>query len=131
MIGRVSDDAVQAAVLPTLRAVYAADGGAWARATVAQLAGLLQHVATRSPAADRTGELAAALARLDSNALVPADGDPYDRASMALADAAGRDDEDARAVRAALRPLLLAELDDELAVTSPLLDAFRGRLPDA
>lgn len=132
MIARVSDEAVQAAVLPTLRAVHDADGGSWAHSTIAQLAGLLHHVAHRPlPAAGRVDDLVGALAELGANPLVPPDGPPYGRASAALAGAVGRDDVDARAVRAVLRPLLVTELDDELASTAGLIDAFRGRMPDA
>ena len=40
-------------------------------------------------------------------------------------------DADAEAVRAHLRPVLVAELDDELASTMVLMDGFRGRVRDA
>jgi hypothetical protein len=46
----------------------------------------------------------------------------------ALAAAVTRDDAAAADVRSVLRPVVLRHLDDELAVTSPLVDAFRGRL---
>jgi hypothetical protein len=49
-------------------------------------------------------------------------------AGAALAGAVGRDDAAATEVRAMLRSVLLRHLDEELAVTSPLVAAFRGRL---
>ncbi|MEZ5218769.1 MAG: hypothetical protein R2715_19800 [Ilumatobacteraceae bacterium] len=38
-------------------------------------------------------------------------------------------DERVRACAAELRPLLLADLDADLAAEAPLIDAFRGRMP--
>ena len=73
----------------------------------------------------------AALAALGANPLVPSSGSADERAAAALVAAVGRDDADAAAVRETLRPVLVAELDDELAVTAGLLDAFRGSMPDA
>ena len=49
-------------------------------------------------------------------------------AGAALATAVGRDDEAADEVRRRLRPVLIRQLDDELADTSMLVDAFRGKL---
>jgi hypothetical protein len=133
MIGRLSAAAVSASVVPTLRAVHAAEGGTWARATIAQLVALLEHVEARpdDPRPARAATLEAALTAVAANPLVPRSGSADARAAAALVSAVGRDDADAQAVRAALRPVLVAELDDELAVTAGLLDAFRGRMPDA
>jgi hypothetical protein len=133
MIGRMTDAAVAAAVAPTLRAVHADQAGDWARTVVAQLIAIVEHAEQRPP--DTTGArraaLAAALAALAANPLVPTGGGLEERASVALAGAIGRHDADADAVRAALRPPLVEELDDELGVTSALLDGFRGRVRDA
>ena len=48
-----------------------------------------------------------------------------------LADAVGRDDAAADEVRAVLRPVVVRQLDDELAVTGVLMPYFRGAMPDA
>jgi hypothetical protein len=135
MIERPSDDAIRACVAPTLRAVHASPPGAWASQVLAQLIGLVEYAERRG--LDRTAQRRAALDdvlnALAGNPLVPLSGSPEVRASAALAAAVGRAgaDTDAEAVRSALRPLLVTELDDELAETTPLLDAFRGRVPDA
>ena len=50
------------------------------------------------------------------------------RAGAALATAVGRNDEAADELRQRLRPALIRQLDDELADTSMLVDAFRGKL---
>ena len=49
-------------------------------------------------------------------------------AGAALAGAVARDDQSARDVHDVLRVVLVRQLDDELAETGPLVDAFRGRL---
>lgn len=133
MIARFSDDAVSASVVPTLRAVHAAGGGSWAQAAIAQLVALLEHVEARpdDPGPARAAALEAALATLATNPLVPRSGSADERAAAALIAAVGHDDAAAAAVRETLRPVLVAELDDELAVTAGLLDAFRGQMPDA
>lgn len=108
---------------------------AWARAATVQLIGLVRYAAVRpaDATADRTAEIAGALAQLSGNALVDWDGTPDDvavqaAAGRALAAAVGREDSDADAVRSVLRPVLVRQLDDELAVTGPLVNAFRGKL---
>ena len=133
MIGRLSDEAIRACVAPTLRAVHASPPGPWACGVVAQLIGLVEYAERRGPepTAERRARLAAALDSLGANALVPHDGSPEERAAAALVAAVGRDDPDARAIRSALRSVLVEELDDELAETMPLLDGFRGKVPDA
>ena len=111
--------------------------GWWARVAAVQLVGLVRYASARTtdPTADRAVEVAAALHALAANEIVAAvwDGDRSERAVMtaagaALAGAVGRDDAAATEVRAVLRPVLLRHLDEELAVTSPLVAAFRGRL---
>lgn len=107
----------------------------WARAATVQLIGLVRYAARRpdDPSTTRRAEIAAALDALDGNPLVDWDGQPDDAsvqgaAGRALAAAVGRDDADAEAVRRVLRPVLVAQLDDELGVTGPLVNAFRGKL---
>ena len=123
---------VRDVLLPALR-----DDAGWARAAAIQLVGLTQYAARRG--VDRTvacvAELADVMSALAGNELVDAawDGDRSQRAVMraagaVLASAVGRDDESARAAVGALRPVLVRQLDDELAETAPLVDAFRGRL---
>jgi hypothetical protein len=110
----------------------------WARTAATQLAGLARYAATRpaDPIEGRAAELRSVLAALTANPLVgeldPATGPAglLDIAGRALAAAVGRVDEHARQVRDVLRPLLIRQLDDELAVTAPLVHAFRGRLDD-
>jgi hypothetical protein len=133
MIGRLSDDAVAASVVPTLRAVHADGGGSWAQATLAQLVAILEHVERRppDPGPVRVAALTAALDVLAGNPLLPTAGSIDERAAAALVGAVGRTDAEADAVRGALRPVLSGELTDELAVTIGLLDAFRGKMPDA
>ena len=123
---------VRDVLLPALR-----DDADWARAAAIQLVGLTRYAAARS--ADHTEarvvEMAAALDALAGNDLVDAawDRDRSQRAVMGaagavLAAAVGRDDDAARDAVDALRPMLVRQLDDELAETGPLVNAFRGRL---
>jgi hypothetical protein len=112
-----------------------ADGEDWARAATVQLIGLVRYAAGRpaDASAARHAEVVDALTALAGNPLVDWDGSADDSsvqaaAGRALAAAVGRTDADADAVRAVLRPVLLRHLDDELAVTAPLVDAFRGKL---
>ena len=123
---------VRDVLLPALR-----DDADWARAAAIQLVGLARYAARRGPdqTAARVAELADALTALTGNELVAAvwDGDRSQRAVMhaagaALAAAVGRADPPAIEARAAIRPLLVRQLDDELAETAPLVDAFRGKL---
>jgi hypothetical protein len=112
---------------------------AWARAVAVQLAGLVRYAIRRGPDATvaRIDELADALTSLSHNDLVSAAwaGDRSQRAVMAamsevLVAAVTRADGAADEVRAVLRPLVVRQLDDELASTAPLVDAFRGKLDD-
>ena len=129
MIGRCTDEAIAACIAPTLRALYDSGGSHWSRTTIAQLAGLLDYADRRGdePEPDRSAELAATL---DRAAGAPSEGSPYERAAAALV-AADAGDPAGVVARELIRPVLVAQLDDELARTTVLLDAFRGRLPDA
>lgn len=106
----------------------------WSQAAAAQLAGLAEYAAVRpvDDSAQRTEELAAVLDGLRANPLVGAvwTGDRGRAASAAgrvLAAAVGRDDAAAAEVRATLRPVIVRQLDDQLAVTAPLVAVFRGQ----
>ena len=123
---------VRDVLLPALR-----DDADWARAAAIQLVGLTSYAARRS--ADQTtarvAELADVLTALGDNDLVRAawDGDRSQLAVMraagaVLAVAVGRADAAADEARAAIRPVLVRQLDDELSETAPLVDAFRGKL---
>ena len=131
---RPSDAALWSSVAEMLRGVVLPVlPPGWARAQAIQLVALAEHARTRGsdPAPRRTGELTAALESLAENPLVRDrwPGEPYAAAGAALADAVTANDPSAAEVRSVLRPLLVAHLDDELAVTTPLIEAFRGRLP--
>ena len=119
-------------LLPALRA-----DAEWATATAVQLVGLVRYAATRSPdrTSERVDELAALLRTLGDNEIVAAswDGDPSADAIMAavsavLAASVSRADPAAQQVREVLRPVVVRHLDEELAETAPLVDAFRGNL---
>ena len=131
---RPSDGALWASFAETLRRVVLPQlEDAWARAQAIQLIGLAQQARGRGgdPAHRYTDELALALESIADNPLVREHwpGEPYAVAGAALAAAVPRDDAVADEVRAVLRPLLVGQLDEELAMSSPLMDAFRGRLP--
>lgn len=137
---RLTDDEILRSVETTVLDVLLPaldDDAEWARAAAVQLVGLVRHA--RSRGADRSSarlvEVAATLAGMGDNAIVAEvwDGDRspasvMEAAGRALAAAVGRDDVAARQVRAVLRPKLVRQLDDELAETGPLVDAFRGKL---
>lgn len=119
-------------LLPAIR-----DDAEWARAAAVQLAGLARYAERRG--VDRTearvAEVADILSALAGNELVDAhwDGDRSQRSVMGaagavLAAAVARRDPAAVEVRQALRPVVVRQLDDELAETAPLVDAFRGKL---
>jgi hypothetical protein len=131
-IHRAVATTVRDVLLPALR-----DEADWARAVAIQLVGLARYGAERSgdQTASRIAELAGVLDALAGNELVDEawNGDRSQRAVMGaagaiLAAAVGRDDDAARAAVGGLRPVLLRQLDDELAETARLVDAFRGRL---
>jgi hypothetical protein len=123
---------VHEVLLPALR-----DDADWARAAAIQLVGLARYAARRGPdqTAARVAELAEALTALAGNELVATvwDGERSQRAVMhaagaVLAASVVRADPPAMEARAAIRPLVVRQLDDELAETAPLVDAFRGKL---
>ena len=131
---RPSDGALWASVAETLRRVVLPQlADTWARAQAIQLIGLAEQARGRGgdPAHRYTEELVTALESIADNPLVHEHwpGEPHAVAAAALAAAVPRDDDAADEVRAALRPLLVAQLDEELALSSPLMEAFRGRLP--
>lgn len=138
---RPTDAELWAAVEVTLRDVILPDlEDEWARASAVQLIGLATYAQRRGPdsTAVRDAELAEALERLaaSGNEIVLAawpdpEGSATVAASRCLAEAAVRDDGAAAAVRAELRTLIVRQLDDDLDETGPLLDFFRGRMPDA
>ena len=141
MADRLSDAELWRAVEGTLREVLLpaiGDEQEWPRAAAVQLAGLARYAAGRPPdqTEARVDELRAVLAGLAGNTLVEqvaTDAGQHavmDAVGRALAAAVGRDDADARAVRELLRPVVVRQLDDELAVTAPLVAAFRGRIDD-
>ena len=113
------------------------DDAEWARAAAIQLAGLARYAERR--AVDRTdarvAELADVLAALAENELVAEhwDGGRSQRSVMGAAGAVlaalvDRRDLAAVEARRALRPVVVRQLDEELAETAPLVEAFRGKL---
>ena len=129
---RSVEETVRRVLLPSLR-----DDAGWARAVAIQLAGLARYAAQRPPdaTAERVEEVTAVLGGLTGNEIVAGvwSGETSQRVVMqaagaALAAAVGREDEAADEVRQRLRPVLVRQLDDELADTSMLVDAFRGKL---
>ncbi len=110
----------------------------WARAAAVQLVGLARYAARRppDPTAARVVELANVLDHLHANELVAAawNGERSDPLGVfcavgrVLASAVDLDGPDADQVRAELRTVVVRHLDDDLAVTGPLVDAFRGNL---
>jgi hypothetical protein len=119
-------------LLPALR-----DDAEWARTAAIQLVGLARYAAERGPdqTAARVAELAGVLSALAGNELVAAAwaGDRSQRGVMAaagavLAAAVVREGRAANEARAAIRTVLVRQLDDELAETASLVDAFRGKL---
>ncbi len=131
-IFRSIETTVRDVLLPALP-----DDEQWARAAATQLVGLARYAAGREPdaTAGRVAELAEVLATLVENPIVGVawDGDRSQRSVMAasgaaLAAAVGRNDPAADQIRALLRPVIVRQLDDELRVTAPLVDTFRGKL---
>lgn len=132
---RPTDAAILAAAQQSLRTVVlpnVADGHA--RASVVHLLGLLRYLADRGPDRDdaRRAQLVAGLEQLADNPLVAPlwPGEPFHVAGAALADAVRSGGAAASEVRAVLRPILVAHLEDELSETTPLIAAFRGQVMD-
>lgn len=124
---------VRDVLLPALRS-----DAEWASAAAVQLVGLARYAARR-PGVEITAQHRAArldaLTELSDNPYVTAhwhgqtDDDAVDAAvADTLVAAVGHDDPAAVAVHLRLRALLIEQLDDELAVTAPLVRAFRGQL---
>jgi hypothetical protein len=111
----------------------------WARAAAIQLVGLARYAATRPDGrvAANAAELAAVLTTLAANPIVAttpkasdAPTDVLAAVGAVLAAAVDDDGPDGEQIRAVLRPVLVRQLDDELAVTAPLVPFFRGYLDD-
>lgn len=136
--GRLTDRELWRGVEVTVRDVLLpALTDDWARAAAVQLVGVARYAQRRpdDPTGAQVAELAAALDALAANPLVPArDSDATDSvlgaAAAALAAAVGDDGPTGDEVRAVLRPVLVRHLEDELAVTAPLVNAFRGKLDE-
>ena len=153
-LGRPSDDALWASVIATLRdVIIPAVDDEHARLAAVGLVGLAGYARQRGsdPTSIRVDELADVLDGLAANPIVAphwSAGALRDRATVMAAcsavlaaavdaDTAQRDAADtaqgdaAERARDALRPLLLAHLDEDLASDLAMLDSFRGKLPDA
>lgn len=136
---RLTDDELWRGVEATVRDVLLpALHDDWARAAAVQLVGVARY-ARRRPAdllGERTSEVAGALAALAHNPLVAPElaaagaHDVLGAAGRILAAAVADDGPHGDEVRAVLRPVLLRHLDEELAVTAPLVAAFRGKLDE-
>jgi hypothetical protein len=129
MIGRVSDRAIHASaaeIIPDL--VDAGDAG-WARTTALQLSALAAHASRRpdDPSASAEAEVRSTLAA--AGAPGAEDDDPWERAAEVLRSAmvGGAAGTDVRAQRDALRAILVRQLDEALAGSMELMDAFRGK----
>ncbi len=143
-IGRPTDAALWASVEVTLRrAVLPGLDDPHTRQVVVQLVGLAAYARDRGPdpTAERIDELARELDRLagDGHPLVadrwsPEHARDAKAVMTACADvlAASVDADEAiqHGVHIRLRPLLVDQLDTDLASEDVLLGAFRGRLPD-
>ncbi|MCB0955632.1 MAG: hypothetical protein R2694_17385 [Ilumatobacteraceae bacterium] len=113
----------------------------WARAAAVQLVGLARYAQRRpaDPTGERAAELAAALDSLGHNVHVAAHwrgddvvevADVLAAVAAVLVAAVDDDGADGDEVRAVLRPIAVRHLDEELAVTGPLVAAFRGQLDE-
>ena len=110
----------------------------WARAAAIQLVGLARYATGRPVGrADAVvSELADVLASLSENPIVAASAselsgavdDPLAAVGAVLAAAVYDDGPDGDEIRAVLRPVLVRQLADELAVTSSLVPYFRGQI---
>lgn len=139
MIGRPSDDALWRSVDRTLRDVVLPQlDDEWARRSVIGLIGLAAYARARPGDPDEPSRraLAAALDSLSANRLVQPhwpSASPFKAAGAVLAAAVSdtTDDGAAAEARSVLRPLLVQQLETELAGDMVLAEPFRGRLPDA
>ncbi len=128
---RCVETTVHDVLLPAL-----ADDADWARAAAVQLVGLARYASGRpKPSDNRQNELAAILDSHADNELIArhwrgndASATVMDVVGRVLSDAVGRTDLDADEVRRTLRQTVIRQLDDELVITAPLVNAFRGQL---
>jgi hypothetical protein len=137
---RLTDDELWRGVEATVRDVLLpALTDDWARAAAVQLVGVVRYARRRpaDPLAARVEELGALLAAIADNPLVrrhPINGggdrEVLDVVGRVLAAAVLDDGPSGDEVRAVLRPVVVRQLDDELAVTGPLVAAFRGQLDE-
>ena len=137
---RIGDDDLWRGVEATVRDVLLpALTDDWARAAAVQLVGVARYARRRpaDPLAARVEELRDVLARLVANPLVAAQplaaGDAADVLGVVgrvLAAAVLDDGAHGAQVREVLRPVVVRQLDEELAITGPLVAAFRGQLDD-
>jgi hypothetical protein len=136
------DDQLWRSVEATVRSVLLpAIEEEWARVIAIQLAGMAHLARSRpaDPAPARAAELAATLDGLAANPIVAVHWPAADRAptrvfaavGSVLADAVSRQDAAGDEVRAEVRAIVSRHLDDDLAVTGPLMPYFRGQWPDA
>lgn len=116
----------------------------WARVALIRLIGLAEYAPMRGedPTPGRVAELVACIEGLANRhpelrehlpSAWPAQ-DPrevFDLCGQLLAGAVGQTTAGAESIRTELRPMLVAQLDDELSVTTPLIAAFGGQLSDA
>lgn len=139
MIDRPSDDALWRSVDRTLRDVVLPQlADEWARRSVIGLIGLAAYARARPGDPDEPSRraLAAALDSLSTNRLVQPHwpyASPFEASGAVLAAAVSdtTDDGAAAEARSVLRPLLVQQLETELAGDMVLAEPFRGRLPDA
>lgn len=133
---RCMSETLRAVVLPCVE-------DPWARVALIRLISLAEYAPVRGedPTPARVAELVACIERLidrhpDLNRHLPSawpDQDPrlvLDLCGALLAAAVEQGTPEARSIRAELRPVLVAHLDDELRVTEPLIAAFGGQLSD-
>ncbi|MBT4492120.1 MAG: hypothetical protein HOC70_02680 [Gammaproteobacteria bacterium] len=127
-------ETMRSVILPTI-------DDPWAKIALIRLIGLAEYAPRRGddPTKQRTRDLAGCVDALVAKfkplqQTLPADwpGEGattvLDFCSKLLTDAVGDDSAQSQAVRDELKPLLLRQLDEELAVTSPLIVSFAGGL---
>jgi hypothetical protein len=129
---RCVEETVRDVLIPALR-----DDADWALAVAVQLVGLARYAGHRptSTGKHRVDELAAILDAKSNNELVAkhwrgndASSSVIDVVGRILAEAVTQTGPDADEIRRSLRPVIVRHLDEDLAVTSPLVNAFRGQL---
>lgn len=138
--GQLDDAELWRCVEATVRDVLIpalVDDADWARAAAVQLVGLARYAGHRpiSLGKNRVDELSAILDAKSNNELVAkhwrgndASASVMDVVGRILAEAVVRSDPDADEIRRSLRPIVVRHLDEDLVLTSPLVNAFRGQL---